>query len=326
MIEHSKADRDLKERVVGFVQEYYRTHGEVPSLRVLCRELNTYTQKINESFPERLAGICRASGVPIPKDRIARTVEATEGRKAEAERRGKRDESVSGSGRSGEHGILGSYDEIDRQKVLIRGELKKFLDTSLCLFEDPRMSGEVKAFLAPHLPEILEAGWGIHHSLDTLLKVEVFLDRMESRGWSADMIPEYLTRWANLSNQERNAFKELCEEAEKKGETPKQHIAGLRGERNQLLRDLEELEEKRRRDPERKALEQKAEKLLTQNKRLRDSLALQSARANCLTQAINNCQSCQRRLSYFMLKNKRLMAEFTKDPFVAEMLHKLLAS
>jgi len=188
------------------------------------------------------------------------------------------------------------------------------------------MSGEVKAFLAPRLPEILEAGWGIHHSLDTLLKVEVFLDRMESRGWSADMIPEYLTRWANLSNQERNAFKELCEEAEKKGETPKQHIAGLRGERNQLLRDLEELEEKRRRDPERKALEQKAEKLLTQNKRLRDSLALQSARANCLTQAINNCQSCQRRLSYFMLKNKRLMAEFTKDPFVAEMLHKLLAS
>ena len=84
-------EKSLRERVIRFVQAYHKRRGSPPSMKRICDELNTYAQKVYQAFPERMAGICRDAGIPVPKDRIQRTRKAQRKRARRAERARKKE-------------------------------------------------------------------------------------------------------------------------------------------------------------------------------------------------------------------------------------------
>jgi tRNA 2-thiouridine synthesizing protein E len=54
-------------RVIRFLRAYWREHGVVPMVRVLCRETGCSLDRIYELFPDGPSrGACRVAGLPKP--------------------------------------------------------------------------------------------------------------------------------------------------------------------------------------------------------------------------------------------------------------------
>ena len=73
-----------RERVIGFVKEYYREHGVAPSTRIILESCETYWSQLYKAFPGRYSEICEVAGVPVPEKRMSQVAKATAARRERA--------------------------------------------------------------------------------------------------------------------------------------------------------------------------------------------------------------------------------------------------
>jgi hypothetical protein len=239
-IDMESSVQKVRQAVIEFVSGYYRrsVNTRVPSLREICRDEKVvkacggtcYPKKLEPVFPPELDGsgpfmkrVCRASHVPAPTARIRKAMKATE---AKAKKRSKKKtakldgpESV-GVQETTHHPA--SREEIERsietqdEQVRFREEAAKEDARRLkILFRDPdpKISGPIKDALGELMPEIVEHMFGIKVTVPELIVMQKTYDKATEEGWHVEDVYE----WTELSEEERETFKDLRKKAYDEG-------------------------------------------------------------------------------------------------------------
>lgn len=69
--------KELRRRVILFVQSYYEKKGEAPSTREILSGCGTNWSQLYKAFPGKLREICEEAEVPFPEKRMSQVEKAT---------------------------------------------------------------------------------------------------------------------------------------------------------------------------------------------------------------------------------------------------------
>jgi hypothetical protein len=290
-----------EERIVEYLKAYVKREGTLPTIRRLCRDMNT-TAPTFKAQHGSLLQFCEEHGIPIDEQTRARmklTVEATSKRVKKAERKRHRDSKPSPPVESvNAESVRTPTFELIREDLAIerkahescKKRAKQFTKEIkvLALNKDPEISGPiVDALCFEALPTVLEKEFGVSYTLDELCQVELTLRQVQEE-------------------RERLHAKQIeLDDYAKRVEADR----------------LQVQEERRRIEaiPDKAELQKQVERLLAWNKLLvdkNDEIYVNNKNLrtvnNCLLTSIANCEACKAKFQQMMAPYKEASEWFLK--------------
>ena len=253
---------EVRRKVVEFVRPYHEAYGVQPTMGLIFEKTGLSRRQVYSAFPDGLAGVCRESGIPAPKDRVERTRKATAARVQEAERRrGLK----AGTGPRVETYSL-TEGQMDRFRGLLhlepeRRDVGSVIDTWLDMDTELRREWGLKdvwevALAVSFAEQVRKRGLesGVYDfDFSKVEAVGRFIRHMRTLGWKPDEVPGYVTTLWNMGVGESvdrgvlDALNEFKTQASKAGRKLGEYIAGLAEDSRRLRAELEALEGQRSR-------------------------------------------------------------------------------
>jgi len=272
----------VRRAVILFVSDYYRrsVNTRVPSLREICRDEKVvkacggacYPKKLEHVFPPELDGsgplmkrICRASHVPAPTARIRKARKATAAKVKKAKKGGKKkpakrdvepavtevQETARQPGSLEDLQRSIEMEEEQRSYRMERAEEKAEEIKLLALDSREEISGPIlNAIENTVLPVLFEKKYGIEATVPEILEMLEQYKKVDDEGWCV----EFAMEWGILSEEEREAFRELYNKAySEEGVSATRYLVALKGamenlkgKKDQLLREIGGLNQKKK--------------------------------------------------------------------------------
>jgi hypothetical protein len=253
---------EVRRKAVEFVRSYHEAYGVQPTIRLIFEKTGLSRRQVYSAFPDGLAGVCRESGIPAPKDRVERTRKATAARVQEA---GRRRGLKAGTVPRVETYSL-TEGQINRFRGLLhlepeRRDVASVIDTWLDMDTELRREWGLKdvqevALAVSFAEQVRKRGLksGVYDfDFSKVEAVGRFIRHMRTLGWKPDEVPGYVTTLWNLGvgvSVDRgalDALNELRAQASKAGRKLGGYIAGLAEDSRRLRAELEALEGQRSR-------------------------------------------------------------------------------